>query len=135
MKGERAMAEGPYLMGIDYGTGGARVGFFDREGSPVVFHAVEFSTSHPRPGHAEQDPDTWWSSLVQAVKGALQESGVAPEEIAGIGVDTTGSTVLATDKHDRPLRPAIMWMDVRASDEAVRIQETGDPALKYNGFG
>jgi ribulose kinase len=28
-----------------------------------------------------------------------------------------------------------MWMDVRASDQAVRIQETGDPALKYSGFG
>src|SRR5512132_1628922 len=129
------MAEGPYLMGIDYGTGGVRVGLFDREGSPAVFHAVEFETSHPRPGWAEQDPDTWWSSLVQAVHGAMQQSGMSPEEITGIGVDTTASTVLALDDNDRHLRPAIMWMDVRASDQAVRIQETGDPALKYNGFG
>jgi FGGY-family pentulose kinase len=129
------MAEGPYLMGIDYGTGGVRVGLFDREGSPAVFHAVEFETSHPRPGWAEQDPDTWWSSLVQAVHGAMQQSGVSSEEITGIGVDTTASTVLALDDNDRHLRPAIMWMDVRASDQAVRIQETGDPALKYNGFG
>ena len=28
-----------------------------------------------------------------------------------------------------------MWMDVRASDQAERIAETGDPALKYNGYG
>ena len=28
-----------------------------------------------------------------------------------------------------------MWMDVRASEQAVRIAETGDPALKYNGHG
>ncbi len=129
------MAEGPYLMGIDYGTGGVRVGLFDREGTPTVFHAVEFETSHPRPGWAEQDPDTWWSCLVQAVRGAMQQSGVAAEEIAGIGVDTTAATVLALDEQDRHLRPAIMWMDVRAADQAVRIQETGDPALKYNGFG
>jgi ribulose kinase len=129
------MAEGPYLLGIDYGTGGVRVGLFDRDGSPAVFHAVEFETSHPRPGWAEQDPDTWWSSLVQAAHGAMQQSGVSPEEITGIGVDTTASTVLALDDNDRHLRPAIMWMDVRASDQAVRIQETGDPALKYNGFG
>jgi FGGY-family pentulose kinase len=121
-------------MGIDYGTGGVRVGLFDGEGTPAVFYAVEFETSHPRPGQAEQDPDTWWYSLVEAVQGALRQSGVAPEEIVGIGVDTTASTVLAMDKHDRPLRPAIMWMDVRATDEATRIQETGDPALKYNGY-
>jgi FGGY-family pentulose kinase len=131
---EMVMAEGPYLMGIDYGTGGVRVGLFDRAGTPAVFHSVEFGTSHPRPGQAEQDPHTWWTSLVEAVKGALQQSGVAAEEIAGIGVDTTASTVLAMDRHDRPLRPAIMWMDVRATDEAARIQESGDPALKYNGF-
>jgi FGGY-family pentulose kinase len=129
------MAEGPYLMGIDYGTGGVRVGIFDREGTPTVFHAVEFETSYPRSGWAEQDPDTWWSSLVQAVHGALDQSGVAAEAIAGIGVDTTAATVLALDANDRHLRPAIMWMDVRASDQAERIGDTGDPALKYNGFG
>ena len=73
------MAEGPYLMGIDYGTGGVRVGIFDVEGTPVVFHGVEFETSYPRSGWAEQDPDTWWSSLVQAVHGAMEQSGVASD--------------------------------------------------------
>ncbi|WP_119071032.1 FGGY-family carbohydrate kinase [Rubrobacter indicoceani] len=129
------MADGQYLMGIDFGTGGARVGIFDREGSPVVFHATEWETRFPRSGWAEQDPDDWWACLVRASRGALQESGVPPEEISGIAVDTTGCTVLAMDGKDRHLRPAIMWMDVRASDQAQRISETGDAALKYNGYG
>ena len=129
------MAEAPYLMGIDYGTGGVRVGIFDREGTAAVFHSVEFPTEHPRPGQAEQDPDTWWASLVEAAKGALEESGVSPEDIAGISVDATSATVLAMDANDRHLRPAIMWMDVRASEQAKRIQETGDRALKYCGYG
>ena len=129
------MAEGPYLMGIDFGTGGVRVGLFDRQGSPAVFHAVELTTRHPRPGRAEQDPGEWWSALAQATRGALSESGVPAAEIAGISVDATASTVVATDADGRHLRPAIMWMDVRAADQAQRVQETGDPALKYNGFG
>src|SRR5215208_1960510 len=133
-KGAR-MAEGPYLMGIDFGTGGVRVGLFDRQGSPAVFHAVELETSHPRPGWAEQDPGEWWSALARATRGALSESGVPAAEIAGISVDATASTVVAADADGRPLRPAIMWMDVRAADQARRVQETGDPALKYNGFG
>jgi FGGY-family pentulose kinase len=122
-------------MGIDYGTGGVRVGLFDREGMPKGFNAVEFATHHLRSGWAEQDPDVWWSSLVQAVHGGLQESGVSPDEIAGISIDATASTVLALDESGRHLRPAIMWMDVRASEQATRVSETGDPALKYNGFG
>jgi FGGY-family pentulose kinase len=129
------MVEGPYLMGIDFGTGGVRVGLFDRHGAPAVFHAVELQIRHPRPGWAEQDPDEWWSALAQATRGALEESGVPAGEIAGISVDATASTVVATDADGRHLRPAIMWMDVRAADQARRVQETGDPALKYNGFG
>ena len=129
------MVQGPYLMGIDFGTGGVRVGLFDRHGAPAVFHAVELQTRHPRSGWAEQDPDEWWSALAQATRGALAESGVPAGEIAGISVDATASTVVATDADGRHLRPAIMWMDVRAADQARRVQETGDPALKYNGFG
>jgi FGGY-family pentulose kinase len=129
------MAEAPYLMGIDYGTGGVRVGLFDRDGAPAVFHAVEFKTHHPRPGWAEQDPAEWWSSLVQAVRQAMEQSGVSREEVAGISVDATSATVMATDEQGKHLRPAIMWMDVRAADQARRLQETGYPALKYNGFG
>jgi FGGY-family pentulose kinase len=129
------MAEGPYLMGIDYGTGSVRVGIFDREGNPLAFASEEFGLKHPRSGWAEQDPDEWWSSLVAATRKAMEESGVSPEEIAGISTDATSSTVLAIDGNDRHLRPAIMWMDVRASEQARRLQETGDPALKYNGYG
>jgi ribulose kinase len=50
-------------------------------------------------------------------------------------VDATASTVVASNADGQHLRPAIMWMDVRAADQARRIQGTGDPALKYNGFG
>jgi sugar (pentulose or hexulose) kinase len=129
------MAEGPYLLGIDFGTGGARVGIFDPEGTPLVFTEREFTLKHPRPGWAEQDPDEWWSSLVEAVRAAREESGVPAEEIAGISVDATSSTVLAVDEGGRHLRPAIMWMDVRSSDQADRIARTHNDALKYNGYG
>jgi FGGY-family pentulose kinase len=126
---------GPYLIGIDYGTGGVRVGIFDSEGTPVVFRGISFETRYPRSGWAEQDPDEWWSCLQTAMKEAMQESRVSPEEIAGISVGATSATVLALDREGRPSRPAIMWMDVRASDQARRIEETGHPALKYSGFG
>jgi ribulose kinase len=33
------------------------------------------------------------------------------------------------------IRPAIMWMDVRASDQAERIGRSTNPARKYNGGG
>jgi len=131
----RAVVEGPYLMGVDFGTGSVRVGIFDSEGTAVAFHVVEYETRHPRPGWAEQDPDEWWSCVVASSREAMEKSGLSPEEIVGISVDATASTVLAIDEKDRHIRSAIMWMDVRAADQARRLGETGDPALKYNGYG
>ncbi|MGI8867066.1 MAG: FGGY family carbohydrate kinase, partial [Rubrobacteraceae bacterium] len=125
--------EGPYLMGIDFGTGGARVGIFDREGTAVIFQATEWETEFPRSGWAEQNPDDWWKCLVTSTKKALEESGVSPEEIVGISVDTTGSTVVALDEQGKHLRPAIMWMDLRAAEQTQRISDSNDPALKYSG--
>jgi FGGY-family pentulose kinase len=132
---ESAMPEAPYLLGIDYGTGGVRVGVFDRDGSPVDFESVEIPTRYSRPGCAEQDPAAWWSALVQAVRKVLAKRQVHADQIAGISAGATSATVVAMDDQARPLRPAIMWMDLRASDQADRVASTKNPALKYNGHG
>ena len=129
------MAQGPYVMGIDFGTESARVGIFTLTGAPVIFRSCAYPLYHPRPGWAEQQPDEWWAALVTAVHQALADSGVAPAEIVGLSADTTCCTVVAMDADFQPLRPAIIWMDVRAADQANRIAATGHPALKYNGFG
>ena len=126
---------GPYVMGIDFGTESVRVGVFDLTGRPVVFASQPYQLSHPRPGWAEQDPDEWWSALVIATRTALAESGIPKEAIVGLGTDCTSCTVLAMDEQCQPLRPAIIWMDVRAAEQARRIAASVHPALKYNGFG
>lgn len=80
------------------------------------FCAVEVPTDHPRPGQAEQDPDLWWASLKEATAGVIEQSGISADEIAGVSTDAMASTLVAVDENDRHLRPAILWMDVRASD-------------------
>src|SRR6266480_2013498 len=128
------MTDGPYFLGFDGGTESRRVGIFDREGTPITFAAEPYTLKHPHPGWAEQDPAEWWACLVAAVRKAMAQSGIAPEAVAGISLDCTSPTVVALDARDRVLRPALMWMDVRAVDQARRLAETGDPALKYSGY-
>ena len=126
---------GPYILGIDFGTESVRVGIFDTAGKPVVFASQTYPLYHPRPGWAEQRPDEWWSALVQATRQALADSRIPKEAIVGLGADCTSCTVLALGNDFQPLRPAIIWMDVRAADQARRIAASGHPALKYNGYG
>ena len=127
------MTDRTYLMGIDLGTEGVRVGIFDREGAPAGFSSSAYETHHPRAGWAEQDPDQWWSALKQAVPAALSDGDVRAKEIAGLSVDATSSTVLAVDAAGQHLRPALLWMDVRASAQAERVTAADHAALKYSG--
>ena len=126
---------GPYVMGIDYGTESCRVAIFDLEGTPIGMAAVPYGTSHPRPGWAEQNPDDWYLALQGSTRRALVESGVSPAEIAGISCDATTMTVVAMDASGKELRPAIMWMDVRATEQAARALTTDHWARLYNGGG
>ena len=122
------MAEGPYLMGIDFGTGGRARRHLRPRGDAGGLPRPSSSrpSTRVRAGPS-RTPTSGGRALVAAVNGAMEQSGVAREEIAGISVDATAATVLALDENDRPLRPAIMWMDVRASDQAERIADDRRP--------
>jgi FGGY-family pentulose kinase len=122
-------------MGIDFGTESVRVGAFDMAGTPVAMASRSYPLHHPRAGWAEQNPADWWAALVAATNEVMRAGKVSKQDIVGLGADTTSCTVVPMDGRFRPLRPAILWMDVRAASQAHRIAETGHPALKYNGFG
>jgi len=126
---------GRYYLGIDGGTESVRVGVFDGAGRPVAFAAEPYQTTFQQPGWAEQDPDAWWRALCAAVPKALASAGVSAGEIAALAADTTSCTVVALDAAYRPLRPAILWMDVRASRQAEQILASGHRALRVNGGG
>jgi FGGY-family pentulose kinase len=127
--------EKPYVMGIDVGTGSVRVGIFDVLGRPVAFATKNHSTTHPKPGWAEQEPKEWWSSLTKATQEAMSKSGISADHIAAIGVDGTSSTVVCLDKNKNYLRKAILWMDNRSANQAESIFRTNDSVLKRSQAG
>ncbi len=124
-----------YVLGIDGGTESLRAFIFDLEGRPVASHATAYKTDFPQPGWAHQDPDDWWSALGASVNGVLEKANLTGAEIRALCVDTTCCSVVALDAEGRPLRPAMIWMDVRSSEETRIITETGDPALRINSGG
>ena len=123
------------FLGIDIGTGGARAGIFDRHGNSLLFCEEPFPLYTPHSGWAEQAPDDWWTALGKATRKVMSQGNFSPADIAGMSLDTTSCTVVVSKDDMVPLRPAIMWMDMRASQQAKRIAACGHPMLKYNGFG
>ncbi|MEM8822684.1 MAG: FGGY-family carbohydrate kinase [Pseudomonadota bacterium] len=124
-----------YVIGIDGGTESLRARVFDLTGQSLGDHAATYETDYPAPAQAEQDPEAWWRACGEAVRGAVEAAGVDPGQIAALAADTTSCTVVTLDAEGKPLRPCLLWMDVRAHQEAADILATGDPALHLNGDG
>ena len=124
-----------YVIGIDGGTESLRAHVFDAGGRDLGGAASAYATAFPAPGRAEQDPREWWRALGEAVRGAVRAAAIAPRDVAAVALDTTSATVVVADEAGDPLRAAILWMDVRAGDEAADVLRTGDGALGLNGAG
>jgi xylulokinase len=101
-----------YLLGIDIGTSACKAALFDRNGTPILQASADYTVSYPRPGWAEQEPDSWWSAVCDTVR---QITGrINPCDIAGIGVDGQGWAAVAVDRAGRVLCPTPIWMDTRS---------------------
>ncbi|MBV8586446.1 MAG: carbohydrate kinase [Verrucomicrobia bacterium] len=124
-----------YLIGVDGGTESLRAFVFDLDGVPRGSHATAYKTDFPEPSWAEQDPEDWWQALGASVKGALAKANVAAQDVIALCVDTTCCSVVTLDRDGRPLRPAMIWMDVRSARQADAVAATKDPALRVNGAG
>ncbi len=126
---------GPYALGIDIGTESVRVAIYDEHGTSFGFGVSENSTHFCKPGWAEQSVEQWERSFFAAIHRAFSGSSVSPEEIIGIGIDATCPTLVALDVNNIPLRNAIMWMDIRAVQEAEEISRIDHPSLSVLGHG
>ncbi|VDS10216.1 Ribulokinase [Paracoccus haematequi] len=124
-----------YYLTADGGTESLRARVYDLSGNCLGQKAVSYETRFAPGARAEQAPEDWWNALVAATAGAVGDAGIDASQIEAMCFATTCCTVVALDKAGNPLRPALMWMDVRANAEADAVLATGDPALAINGAG
>lgn len=124
-----------YFLTADGGTESLRARVYDLAGEELGSVAVPYDTRFSAGARAEQDPADWWANFVKAARGAIAEAGVDPVAIEAIAYATTCCSVVALDESGNALRPALIWMDVRANEEADAVLATGDEALRVNGGG
>lgn len=123
-----------YFMGIDFGTQGVRCGVVDESGNIAAISECKYNTVYPQPGWAEQSPDKWINGMERAIGECKMQAGQKIfSEIAGLTLCSTASTVIPVDEEGSALSDAILWMDVRAVEQANIINKTHHKALKYCG--
>ena len=106
------------LLGIDVGTGGSRALVIDEAGHVVSSATVEHAPfASPRTGWAEQDARDWGRASAAAVRLVLKYGEVRADEIACVGLTGQMHGAVLLDAEDAPLRPSIIWCDVRTHEQ------------------
>ena len=131
-----------YAAAVDQGTTGTRFMLFDQAGQVVVSQYEEHAQIYPQPGWVEHDAAEIWAKTQRVIAGALAESGIRPQEIAGIGVTNQRETTIVWDPATgEPLCNAVVWQDTRTRELCQQLisdgleptfrQKTGLPIATY----
>ncbi|HPP67366.1 MAG TPA: FGGY family carbohydrate kinase, partial [bacterium] len=132
-----------YSLGLDYGTNSMRAVIVELSTGREVVEMVENYPSGidgiiidpSNPHLARQNPADYMVCLEKIgkkLKIAMRENAIQPEDIIGIGVDTTGSTPIPVDENFMPVcfkkefktnknAMAWLWKDHTSADEAEEI--------------
>jgi sugar (pentulose or hexulose) kinase len=125
---------GDNVLAIDVGTQSVRALVFDPRGELVAQSRIPIEPYvSPQPGWAEQDAELYWRAIGDACAGLWADGAVRSDAIAGLTLTTQRATVVVTDADGRPLRPAIVWLDQRRTENLEEIG--GLTGLAFRALG
>ncbi|MBM3475145.1 MAG: xylulokinase [Armatimonadetes bacterium] len=121
------------ILAHDLGTTGNKATLYDAEGRLVAsaFHAYE--TQHLGQNRVEQNPHDWWEAVVASTRRLLAEASA--DDIACVSFSGQMMGCVAVDGCGEVLRPAIIWADQRATEQADLLAERVGPARVYEITG
>ncbi|MGK3939107.1 xylulokinase [Streptomyces canus] len=116
-------AEGPLVVGVDTSTQSTKALVVDAATGQVVARGQAPHTVSTGAGR-ESDPRQWWDALSEA----LRQCGDAAREAAAVSIGGQQHGLVTLDAQGEPVRPAMLWNDVRSAPQAQRlIEELGGP--------
>ncbi|MET8570294.1 xylulokinase [Streptomyces sp. NPDC004783] len=111
-------AEGPLVVGVDSSTQSTKALVVDAATGRVVASGQAPHTVSSGAGR-ESDPRQWWDAL----RTALRQCGEAAHEAAAVSVAGQQHGLVTLDADGEPVRPALLWNDVRSAPQARRLVE------------
>lgn len=112
-----------WYLTLDVGTTSVKAAAIAEDGRELATARAGYPTQRPAPRWVEHDPTDWWRATNEAVAALLAREGVAGQAVRAVGLSGMAATHVLLDEADTVVRPAILWQDTRAEDEAAELVE------------
>jgi Sugar (pentulose and hexulose) kinases len=123
------------ILSIDCGTQSTRALIFDRKGALLEKRKIEYEPYvRSEPGYAEQDARVYWAAASQACRDIARRRPELMAAVAGVGVTAQRDSLICLDSRGDPLRPAILWLDLRKAAPPYRPGALTRAALSLVGM-
>ena len=121
-------------IGLDLGTTTLKAIIFDEGAGQPIARAAATIPLLDTPGvdtdsdaavvYAEQDPDAVADAATAVLAQAVTQAQTLGYYVARVGISAAMHSILPVGADERPLLPALLWMDGRAEGEARALWET-----------
>ncbi|CAM9346004.1 glycerol kinase GlpK [Acinetobacter bereziniae] len=113
-----------YLLSLDQGTTSSRAIIFDEHGKVYASAQREIQIKTPHSGWVEQDAMEIWTTQIAVVQQAIASARLLAKDIKALGLTNQRETTVVWDKRNgKPLAPAIVWQDRRATDWCNQLSQ------------
>lgn len=112
------------IAAIDQGTQSTRCIFFDEKLQILASSSKVHKQYYPQSGWCEHDPLEIMENVYETMNDAFKQLSNKHDNvtIVGLGITNQRETIIAWDaKTGKPLHNAIVWLDIRAEEEAQNL--------------
>ena len=122
-----------YLLGIDLGTSSLKGSVYTTDGRLIDSSASQYDLIIPTKGYSEQNPQDWIKAFKDVVKNLSVKIKDFSENLDAISFSGQMHSLVLLDENGEVLRNAILWNDVRTTDQCNKIMnEFGEEIISIN---
>ena len=112
-----------YVIGVDVGSQGMKTVLLDASGNVVASAYAAYDAHYPAPNWAEENPADWEAALVDTLHQLMRVSGAHPADVAALAMGSQVDGLVCVDQNGAALRPAIIWLDRRATAQCDALEQ------------
>ena len=116
------------ILALDVGTQSTRAALLRATDARILGIAqIPHQVDSPKPGWAQQRPDTWWEEIRRAIGNVLDETGVAADSIAAVSSCGQMHGMVGIDEQGNVTTEWVqLWCDKRCQPQCEAVRSRHD---------